>query len=125
MKKSPLNENETAAERISRFIDELGGWRSAVLANLRTIIREAGPELQEDWKWGTPVWSYKGNVLSAAAFANHVKLNFFRGASLPDPEKLFNAGLEAKASRAIDFHEGETIREEPLKSLIRAAMAHA
>jgi len=95
-----------------------------MLAKLRKIIHDADPELTEDWKWGTAVWSYKGLVLAVGAFKETVKMNFFQGASLPDPNKLFNAGLEAKKTRAIDFHESDKINEPALKDLIRAAVAH-
>jgi hypothetical protein len=94
-----------------------------MIARLRTLILEADPMLVEEWKWETPVWSRNGNVVAAGAFKDHVKLNFFKGASLPDPHGLFNAGLEAKASRGIDFHEGDTIDGMALQELIRAAVA--
>jgi len=93
------------------------------MARLRKLIGEAAPDLTEEWKWNTPVWSYKGNVLAVGAFEDHVKVNFFKGASLDDPRHLFNAGLEAKASRAIDIHESDKIDESPLKALVRAAAA--
>ena len=91
------------------------------MARLRKLIGEAAPDLTEEWKWNTPVWSYKGNVLALGAFDDHVKVNFFKGASLDDPRHLFNAGLDAKASRAIDIHEGGKIDEAALKALVRAA----
>jgi hypothetical protein len=91
---------------------------------LRKLILETAPELTEEWKWDTPVWAYKGNVVAGGVFKDHVKLNFFKGASLEDPKGLFNAGLEAKATRAIDIHEGESIDEPALKDLVRTAVAH-
>jgi hypothetical protein len=114
----------TPSERITNQIAELGGWRGEMLARLRKIALEAAPGITEEWKWDTAVWSQKGLVCSAGAFKDHMKLNFFKGASLPDPKGLFNAGLEAKATRAIDFHEGDDIDEAALKELIRAAVAH-
>lgn len=113
----------TASEQISAAIAKLGDWRGKTMARLRKLIGEAAPDLTEEWKWNTPVWSYKGNVLAVGAFEDHVKVNFFKGASLDDPRHLFNAGLEAKASRAIDIHESDKIDESALKALVRAAAA--
>jgi hypothetical protein len=87
------------------------------------LILEAAPELAEDWKWETPVWAFKGNVLACGVFKDHIKVNFFKGASLPDPKRMFNAGLEAKAARAIDIFEGDIVNELNLKELVRAAVA--
>jgi hypothetical protein len=95
-----------------------------LLARLRKLINEAAPELTEEWKWDTPVWSHKGNVVAAGAFKDHVRLNFFKGASLEDPARLFNAGLEAKVSRGIDFSQGDDIDEPALGDLVRAAVAY-
>ena len=111
------------SDRITAYIDALGDWRGKLLGRIRTLIRSASPDLMEEWKWNTPVWSYGGNVLAAGAFQDHVKLNFFKGASLPDPRGLFNAGLEAKTSRAIDLHQGDRLDEAALRDLIRAAAA--
>ena len=113
----------SASEQISSYIDKLGDWRGKTLAQIRKLIRDAAPDLVEDWKWNTPVWSYKGNVLAVGAFQDHVKINFFKGASLSDPRGLFNAGLEAKASRAIDVYKGERLDDAALKSLVRDAVA--
>ena len=93
------------------------------MAQLRKLIRDAAPELIEEWKWNTPVWSQNGNIVAVGAFQDHVKVNFFKGASLDDSQGLFNAGLEAKASRAIDIHEGDRINTTALKDLVRAAVA--
>jgi hypothetical protein len=93
-----------------------------VLAHLRTLINSAAPDLVEEWKWNTPVWSHNGNVVAVGAFQDHIKVNFFKGASLDDPHRLFNAGLDAKATRAIDIHEGERINEAALENLVRAAV---
>jgi len=90
---------------------------------LRKLILEAAPGFTEEWKWGTPVWSLKGNVAAVGAFKDHLKINFFKGASLPDPHGLFNAGLDSKATRAIDLQEGDKINEAALKELVRAAVA--
>jgi len=109
---------------IDKQIADLTDWRGKTLAKLRKIIHDADPELTEDWKWGTAVWSHKGLVVAVGAFKETVKVNFFQGASLPDPNKLFNAGLEAKKTRAIDFHDGDKLNEPALKGLIRAAVAH-
>jgi hypothetical protein len=111
-----------ASERIANYIDDLADWRGKVLTQLRTLIRDAAPDIVEEWKWNTPVWSHNGNVVAAGAFQEHVKVNFFKGASLDDPHGLFNAGLEAKASRAIDIHEGDRINATALKDLVRAAV---
>ena len=114
----------TASEHITSYIEELSDWRGEMLAKLRKLVCEAAPDLREEWKWDTPVWSQKGNVVAIGAFKDHIKLNFFKGASLDDPKGLFNAGLDAKATRAIDLNEGDQIDEAALKDLIRAAVAH-
>ena len=111
------------SDQITAYIDKLDDWRGTLVARLRTVVRAASPDLVEGWKWSTPVWSYHGNVLAVGAFRDHVKVNFFEGASLDDPRRLFNAGLDAKASRAIDLHEGDRLDEAALKDLIRAAVA--
>ena len=112
-----------ASELIDNRIAELDGWRGKVMSQLRRIVHEAAPEIVEEWKWDTPVFSQNGNVVAAGTFQDHVKLNFFKGASLEDPHRLFNAGLEAKATRAIDIYEGDKIDEAALKDLIRSAVA--
>lgn len=124
MKKTDSNNNLTPSQQIDDYLKGLTDWRGKTVARLRKLIREAAPELVEEWKWDTPIWSYKGNVVAAGVFKDHVKLNFFKGASLPDPNKLFNAGLDAKATRAIDIQEGEDINEAALTDLVRAAAAH-
>jgi hypothetical protein len=123
MKKGTSTDDPTPSQLITNQIAELADWRGTMLARLRKLILEADPDLTEEWKWGTAVWSHKGNVVAIGAFKDHVKLNFFKGASLTDPKGLFNAGLEAKATRAIDLHEGDKINESALKELIRAAAA--
>lgn len=111
------------SERITSHIASLADWRGTLLTRLRQSIRTAGPDLVEAWKWGTPVWTGRSNVVAVGAFRDHVKINFFQGAALDDPKGLFNAGLEAKATRAVDLHEGDRLDEAAFKSLIRAAVA--
>ena len=108
---------------ISNQIAELGDWRGAMVARLRELVLAALPGLTEEWKWGTAVWTHKGLVCSTGVFKDHVKLNFFKGASLPDPSGLFNAGVDAKVMRAIDFCEGDSLNEPALKDVVRAAVA--
>lgn len=124
MKKPTASEKATPSRAITRMIADLKDWRGPAIAHLRKLIGEAAPDLVEDWKWGTAVWTRGGNVVAAGAFKDHVKLNFFEGAALKDPHGLFNAGLDAKASRAIDIGKDETVNERALKDLIRAAVAH-
>jgi hypothetical protein len=124
MKKTDSKDSMTASQHIDNYIKQLGDWRGQMIARLRKLIREATPDLTEEWKWDTPVWSHKGNVVAAGVFKDHVKLNFFKGASLADPSGLFNAGLDAKATRAIDIAEGEKIDEATLKDLVRTAVAY-
>ena len=110
-----------ASELIDHRIEELGDWRGKTLAHLRQLILDTAPELTEEWKWDTPVWSYNGNVLAAGAFQDHLKLNFFHGALLED-HSLFNAGLEAKTTRAIDIFENDKLDDSALRKLIRSAV---
>lgn len=124
MKKNDPKVTSSASQQIDTYIQELGDWRGKMIARLRKLILEAAPELTEEWKWDTPVWSHKRNVVAAGVFKDHVKLNFFKGASLEDPKGLFNAGLDAKATRAIDIAEGEEIDEVALKELVRTAVAY-
>ena len=112
-----------AAELISRRIRELGDWRGRTLARVRVLIKEADPQIVEEWKWDTPVWSRNGLVCTGEAYKNVVKMTFAKGASLKDPSRLFNSSLEGKVRRAIDVREGEQINEAALKDLVRAAVA--
>ncbi len=112
------------SERIDQQIAELADWRGQLFARLRTLILEVDPNITEEWKWETAVWSHKGLVCAVATFKQTLKMNFFQGAFLEDPHTLFNAGLDAKKTRAIDFREGDTVDESALKDLIRAAVAH-
>jgi hypothetical protein len=123
MKKAATRTGSKPSRLITDYIAELDDWRGAMLARLRKIILEASPELSEEWKWGTPVWSHDGLVCAATAFKNYVKVNFFKGASLTDPKGLFNAGLDAKVMRSIDFHQGDKIDAPALKALVKAAVA--
>jgi hypothetical protein len=124
MKKAESKGGLTPSQLITNQIAELADWRGKMLARLRKLILEADPGITEEWKWGTAVWSHKGNVVAIGAFKDHLKLNFFQGASLQDPHGLFNAGLDAKATRAIDLHEGDEINASALKELLRAAVAY-
>jgi hypothetical protein len=123
MKEADSKDTTTPSQNITNHIAELADWRGTMMARLRRLILDANPTMVEEWKWGTPVWSHHGNVVATGAFKDHVKLNFFKGAALQDPDRLFNAGLDAKATRAIDIHEGDTINEPALQELIRAAVA--
>jgi hypothetical protein len=118
-----------ASKAIDERIRELGDWRGETLARVRRLIHDADPEIQEEWKWakasspGTPVWSHDGIVCTGESYKQVVKLTFARGASLADPEKLFNSSLEGNTRRAIDIREGEEIDEDAFKELIRSAVA--
>lgn len=120
---------ESPSSSIEARIRELDDWRGATLARLRELIKEADPEVVEEWKWkkasspGVPVWSHQGGICTGETYKTVVKLTFFKGASLEDPSRLFNSSLDGKVRRAIDVHEGETIDEQAFKALIRAAVA--
>ncbi len=118
-----LEKSLTPSQLISKQIEELADWRGSLLAKIREVVHEAAPESTEEWKWNTAVWSQKGDVLAAGAFKDHVKINFFKGASLVDKHSLFNSGLDAKKMRSIDFFEGDKIKESELKDLIQAAVS--
>jgi hypothetical protein len=119
---------ESASALIDEKIKELGDWRGETLAYVRQLIRDADPDIQEEWKWvkptnpGTPVWSHDGGVCTGESYKQVVKLTFFRGASIKDPKKLFNSSLEGNIRRAIDFREGAKTNEAAFKQLIRAAV---
>ena len=123
MNTAESNDSITPSQRITDYVAGLGDWRGPMLARLRALILEAAPGMIEAWKWETPVFAAKGNVVAVAAFKDHVKLNFFKGAALADPHGLFNAGLDAKTSRAIDIHEGDVIDAPAIQELVRAAVA--
>ena len=124
MKKSRSKRAESPSELIDARIEDLGDWRGEMLSRLRALIKEADPEVAEEWKWrGTPVWSHNGLICTGETYKNVVKMTFAKGASLKDPSDLFNSSLEGNVRRAIDFHEGDKLDEEALKALIRAAVA--
>jgi len=117
-------EGESASQLISKRIAELGDWRGETLGRIRALIKEADPDILEEWKWmGTPVWSHNGIVCTGETYKSVVKMTFSKGASLKDPSRLFNSSLDGNARRAIDIHEGEEIDAPALKALIRAAVA--
>lgn len=123
-----MDETESGADTPSHLIDrriaELADWRGETLARLRALIKEADPDVTEEWKWrGVPVWEHDGIVCTGETYKAVVKMTFARGASLEDPAGLFNSSLEGNTRRAIDFREGEAIREDALKALVRAAVA--
>src|SRR5216117_1256481 len=129
MKKSGASQGQSASELISQRIAELGDWRGEALSRMRKLIKEADPEIVEEWKWakatspGTPVWSHGGIVCTGETYKTVVKMTFAKGAALKDPSGLFNSSLEGNVRRAIDIHEGDKIDEAALKDLIRAAVA--
>ena len=124
MKKAESKDGPTPSQLITNQIAELADWRGEMLARLRKLILEAAPDITEEWKWDTAVWSRNGLVCSAGIFKDHVKLNFFKGASLKDLQGFFNAGLDAKATRAIDFSKGDDMDASALRGLVRAAVAY-
>ncbi len=129
MKESGASEGKSASELISKRFAELGDWRGATLSRMRTLIREADPDVVEELKWvkssnpGTPVWSHDGIICTGESYKSVVKLTFSKGASLEDPARLFNSSLDGNARRAIDIHEGEEVDEAAFKALVREAVA--
>jgi hypothetical protein len=124
MKKSESQKSEPPSQLIDARIKELGDWRGEMLSRLRTLVKEADPEVVEEWKWrGVPVWAHDGLICTGETYKKVVKMTFAKGATLKDPSGLFNSSLDGNTRRAIDFHEGEKIDEEALKTLIRAAVA--
>src|SRR3981081_3894454 len=123
MKKSATTKGESPSRLIDARIKELDDWRGKTLSHFRALIKQADPEVLEEWKWrGVPVWSHDGLICTGETYKNVVKMTFAKGAALKDPSRLFNASLEGNTRRAIDFHEGATIDEEALKTLVRAAV---
>jgi len=123
MTKSESQEGKTPSQLIDARIKELGDWRGELLSRLRTLVKEADPEVVEEWKWrGVPVWYHDGMICTGETYKNVVKLTFAKGAALKDPSSLFNSSLEGNTRRAIDFHEGEKVDEKALKTLVRAAV---
>jgi hypothetical protein len=123
MKKSGPKTAESASELIDARIAQLGDWRGEMLARIRALIKEADPEVTEEWKWSNPVWSHHGLICTGESYKKVVKTTFAKGASLPDPSGLFNSSLDGNVRRAIDLHEGDKLDEKALKALIRAAVA--
>ena len=124
MKQPDASQRPSASDLISQKIAELGDWRGDTLARMRRLIKEADPDVVEEWKWmGTPVWSHDGIICTGESYQKVVKLTFLKGASLKDPARLFNASLEGNARRAIDIHEGEDVDASAFKALIRQAVA--
>jgi hypothetical protein len=124
VKKNESQKGESASRMIDGRIKELGDWRGKLLSQIRTLIKQADPEVVEEWKWrGVPVWSHHGLICTGETYKNVVKMTFAKGAALADPSGLFNSSLDGNTRRAIDFHEGEKIDEKALKTLIRAAVA--
>ena len=129
MKKSGASQGQSASELISKRIAELGDWRGETLSRMRTLIKEADPDVVEEWKWvkptkpGTPVWSHDGIICTGESYKSVVKLTFAKGASLKDPARLFNSSLDGNVRRAIDIHEGEEVDESAFKALVRQAVA--
>src|SRR5215216_1574171 len=123
MKKAGLQKSRSPSALIDARIKELGDWRGQMLSRIRTLVKEADPDVVEEWKWrGVPVWSHDGLICTGETYKNVVKMTFAKGATLQDPSGLFNSSLDGNTRRAIDFHEGETIDEEALKTLVRAAV---
>src|SRR5438876_12299187 len=124
MKQSDSTEGQSASERIDQRIAELGDWRGETLGRMRQLIKEADPDVVEEWKWrGTPVWSHDGIICTGESYQSIVKLTFAKGASLQDPARLFNSSLDGNARRAIDIHAGEEVDAGAFQALIRAAVA--
>jgi hypothetical protein len=122
-RKSGPQNGESASRKIDARIKELGDWRGRMLSRLRTLIKQADPDVVEEWKWrGVPVWSHAGLICTGETYKNIVKMTFAKGAALEDPSGLFNSSLDGNTRRAIDFHEGERIDEGALKALVRAAV---
>ena len=123
MKKNGSRESRSPSQLIDARIKELGDWRGKMLSRLRTLVKQADPEVVEEWKWrGVPVWSHDGLICTGETYKNVVKMTFAKGAALKDPSRLFNSSLDGNTRRAIDFREGEKIDEEALKTLVRAAV---
>jgi len=117
------SQGQSAAVLISKRITELGDWRGDTLRRMRQLIKEADPDVVEEWKWGTPVWSHDGIICTGESYKNHVKLTFAQGASLKDPARLFDSSLDGNVRRAIDIHEGEKVDGSAFKALVRQAVA--
>lgn len=123
MKQNASQQNRTPSQLNDARIEELGDWRGGMLSWLRALVKQADPDVADEWKWrGVPTWEHDGMICTGETYKNYVKMTFAKGAGLEDPAGLFNSSLEGKTRRAIDFHEGEKIDEKALKALIRAAV---
>ena len=124
MKKSDASQGQSASDLISKRIADLGDWRGKALSRMRKLIKEADPEVVEEWKWmGTPIWSHDGIICTGESYKDKIKLTFAKGASLKDPARLFNSSLEGNVRRAMDIHEGEEVDGPTFKALVRQAVA--
>ena len=123
MKKSDASQGHSASELISQRIAELGDWRGETLSRMRQLIKQADPDVVEEWKWMNPVWSHDGIICTGESYKDHVKLTFAKGACLKDPARLFNSSLDGNVRRAIDIHEGEAVDASAFKALVRQAVA--
>jgi hypothetical protein len=123
MKKSGASQGQSASELISKRIAELGDWRGETLGRMRKLIKQADPDVVEEWKWMNPIWSHAGIICTGESYKNHVKLTFAKGASLKDPAGLFNSSLDGNTRRAIDIGAGEEVDASAFKALVRQAVA--
>ena len=123
MTESGASQGQSASELISKRIAELGDWRGETLSRMRRLIKQADPDVVEEWKWTNPIWSHDGVICTGESYKNAVKLTFSKGASLRDPAHLFNSSLDGNARRAIDIHQGEEVDEPAFKALVRQAVA--
>jgi hypothetical protein len=123
MKTSSASQGQSASELISKRIAELDDWRGKTLGRMRKLIKQADPDVVEEWKWMNPIWSHDGIICTGESYKNHVKLTFAKGASLKDPTRLFNSSLDGNVRRAIDIHDGEEVDASAFKALVRQAVA--
>ena len=123
MKKSTVSSGQSASTLISKRVAELGDWRGETLSRMRKLIKQADPDVVEEWKWANPIWSHEGIICTGESYKNHVKLTFARGAALKDPARLFNSRLDGNVRRAIDIHKGQDVDASAFKSLVRRAVA--
>ena len=123
MKQAGASQGQSASELISKRIAELGDWRGKTLSRMRKLIKQADPDVVEEWKWMNPIWSHGGIICTGESYKNHVKLTFAKGASLMDPARLFNSSLDGNTRRAIDIHQGEEVDASAFKALVHEAVA--
>jgi hypothetical protein len=123
MKTSSASHGQSASDLISKRIAELDDWRGETLGRMRKLIKQADPDVAEEWKWMNPIWSHDGIICTGESYKNHVKLTFAKGASLKDPTRLFNSSLDGNVRRAIDIHDGEAVDASAFKALVRQAVA--